>query len=167
MEPPERATVLDASVLSNFAHVDRVDLLSTLPRPVTVPAVRDELERGIQSHPYLGRAVTALDADIPVVTPSTAATNLEATLLETLDPGEAQALAVAEAVDGTLVTDDGDGRAVAVRRDVAVTGSIGLLVRFVEDGDLTTESADAFLKRWIDEAGFRSPAREFDVFLGE
>ena len=167
MEPPERATVLDASVLSNFAHVDRVDLLSTLPRPVTVPAVRNELDRGIQSHPYLGRAVTALDADIPVVSPSTAAANLEATVLETLDPGEAQALAVAEAVDGTLVTDDGDGRAVAVRRDVDVTGSIGLLVRFVEDGDLTTETADEFLKRWIDEAGFRSPAREFDVFLDE
>ena len=110
MEPPERTTVLDSSVLSNFAHVDRVDLLSTLPRPVTVPAVRDELERGVRSHPYLRRAVTALDADIPVVTPSATAANLETTLLETLDPGEAQALAVAEAVDGTVVTDDGDGR---------------------------------------------------------
>ena len=48
-----------------------------------------------------------------------------------------------------------------------VTGSIGLLVRFVEDGDLTAETADTFLERWIDEAGFRSPAREFAVFLEE
>ena len=167
MDSPHRATVLDTSVLSNFAHVDRVELVCTLPRSVTVPAVRDELERGVQSHPYLQRAVTALDADIPVVTPSATAANLETTLLETLDPGEAQALAVAEAVDGTVVTDDGDGRAVATRRDVPVTGSIGLLVRFVEDGDLTAETADAFLKRWIDEAGFRSPAREFGVFLEE
>lgn len=167
MDSPHRATVLDTSVLSNFAHVDRVELVCTLPRPVTVPAVRDELERGVHSHPYLSRAVSVLDADIPVVTPSPTATTLETTLLETLDPGEAQALAVAEAVDGTVVTDDGDGRAVATRRDVPVTGSIGLLVRFVAEGDLTAETADAFLKRWIDEAGFRSPAREFDGFLEE
>lgn len=167
MDTPQQATVLDTSVLSNFAHVGRVELLCSLPRPVTVPAVRDELERGVQSHAYLARAKSALEADITVVTPSTTAEGLETTLLERLDPGEAQALAVAEAVDGSVVTDDADARSVAIRRDVPVTGSIGLLVRFVEDGNLTAESADTFLKRWIDEEGFRSPAREFDVFLEE
>ncbi|GGK84868.1 hypothetical protein GCM10009067_41230 [Haloarcula sebkhae] len=33
-----------------------------------------------------------------------------ATFLERLDPGEAQAVAVAETVDGTVITDDGDAR---------------------------------------------------------
>lgn len=46
-----------------------------------------------------------------------------------------------------------------------MTGSVGLLVRFVEDGALSAATVDEYLKRWIDEAGFRSPARDIDVFL--
>lgn len=165
-EAPTNATVLDTSVLSNFAQVDRLDLVETLPRVVTVGVVQDELDCGVETHSYLERAVAVLGAEIPVVAPSSAA-KLEEAFLETLDPGEAQVLAVAAAVDGTVVTDDSDARAVATRRDVAVTGSIGLLVRFVEDGHLSADAADASLKRWIDEAGFRSPARDFDTFLEE
>ena len=165
--PPRNATVLNTTVLSNFAHVDRVELLHTLPRLVTVTAVQTELEEGPETHPYLERAVIALGEDIPVHTPSSTATEVEERLLETLDPGEAQAVAVAETVDGTIVTDDGDARQIAKRRAVGLTGSIGLLVRFVEDGSISSETADRYLKRWIDEAGFRSPARNFDVFLEE
>ncbi|WP_247730280.1 twitching motility protein PilT [Halovivax limisalsi] len=145
--------------------MDRVGLLLTLPRLATVDAVRDELERGVETHPYIERAVTVLEADIPVSTPSSAAERSETELLKTLDPGEVQALAVVEAVDGTLVTDDGDARATAKQRGVTVTGSIGLLARIVEDGQISADEADTFRKRWIDEAGFRSPAREFGVFL--
>ena len=64
--------MLDTSVLSNFAHVDRLDLLASLPRVVTVAAVERELD---------------------------------------------------------------------------------------------AETADTHVKRWIDEAGFRSPARDIDTFL--
>jgi len=93
------------------------------------------------------------------------AQTLEVTLLETLDPGEAQALAVAEAVDGTVITDDGDARATATQRNISLTGSIGLLVRFVEADMISAATADTYLKRWIDEAGFHSPARDFETFL--
>ncbi|WP_226023016.1 twitching motility protein PilT [Halomicrobium salinisoli] len=163
--PPSNATVLNTTVLSNFAQVDRIELLLDLPRLVTVDAVQKELEDGVDTHPYLERALTALEDDIPVIVPSSSAEELEAEFLETLDPGEAQALAVAVAVDGMFITDDGDARENAKRRDVDLTGSIGLLVRFVEDGHVSAETADTYLKRWIDEAGFRSPARDFDVFL--
>lgn len=47
-----------------------------------------------------------------------------------------------------------------------VTESIGLLVRFVEDGQISASTVDEYLKRWIDEAGFRSPSRDFNFFLG-
>lgn len=164
-EPPDEATVLDTSVLSNFAHVNRVELLLELPRIVTVAAVHDELEAGAGTHRYLERALDVLGTEITVVSPSESAVELEAQLLETLDPGEAQALAVAEATDGTIVTDDADARSSANRLDVASTGSIGLLVRFVENDHLSADTADGYLGRWIDEAGFRSPARDFDVFL--
>jgi len=164
---PEQATVLDTSVLSNFAHVDRVELLLELPRCVTVESVRTELEAGSDTHPYLTRAVAFLDEDIPVLLPTPPAEQLEEELLETLDPGEAQALAVTAETDGVLVTDDGDARAEAKQRDVTVTGSIGLLVRFIDMDAITIETADRYLKYWIDEAGFRAPARNIETFLAE
>jgi len=109
--------------------------------------------------------VSVLDEDIPVVTLPQQAQELETELLEKLDRGETQSLAVAEVSDGTIVTDDGDAGRTTNDRDVNLTGSIGLLVRFVEEGRLPTRTADGYLKRWIDEAGFRSPARDLDVFL--
>ncbi|WP_236039629.1 hypothetical protein [Haloarcula salinisoli] len=93
--------------------------------------------------------------------------SVEQDLQNKLDPGEAQAVAVAAAADGTVVTDDGDARSVATQRGIGLTGSIGLLVRFVEDGALRATTADTYLKRWVDEAGFHSPAREFEAFLDE
>ena len=163
--PPADATVLDTTVLSNFAHVDHVELLLDLPRPVTVDAVRDELEAGAETHPYIENALTVLGEGLPVITPSGQAETLEAQLLETLAPGEAQVLAIAEAAGGIVGTDDGDARTAATTRGVDLTGSIGLLVWSVEHGHLTAQTADEYLKRWIDEAGFRSPARDFEVFL--
>ena len=164
-ELPRNATVLDTCVLSNFAHVDEIELLLDLPRVVTVDAVHTELADGIETHPYLGNALDALGTDIPVVTPTQQAEQLETELLKTLDPGEAQALAVTETTAGTIITDDGDARATAERRGVPLTGSIGLLVRFVEAEQISAATADEYLKRWIDEAGFHSPARDFHVFL--
>ncbi|WP_254524364.1 twitching motility protein PilT [Natrinema caseinilyticum] len=163
--PPRNATVLNTTVLSNFAHVDHAELLVKLPRVATTDAVRTELEEGVETHLYLENALVVLGEQIPVITPSPSTEAVEAKLLETLDPGEAQALAVAEAAGGLVVTDDGDARETANQRGLGLTGSIGLLVRFVEDGHITAETADGYLKRWIDEAGFRSPARDFDVFL--
>ena len=165
--PPAHATVLDTTVLSNFAHVDHVQLLLDLPRPVTVDAVRDELEAGAETHPYIDNALTVLGEGLPVITPSGRAETLEARLLDTLDPGEAQVLAVAEAAGGIVGTDDGDARTAATTRGVDLTGSIGLLVRSVEDGHLSAQTAGEYLKRRIDDAGFRSPARDFEVFLEE
>ncbi|TKX87953.1 twitching motility protein PilT [Halorubrum sp. SS5] len=165
--PPGNATVLNTTVLSNFAQVDHVELLLDLPRLVTVTAVERELEDGAGTHLYIEHALAVLDDGIPVISPSSSAEQLEEELLGKLDPGEAQALAVAEAADGTVVTDDGDTRVTANQRGVELTGSIGLLVRFVEDDYITAATADEYLKRWIDEAGFRSPARDFDAFLEE
>lgn len=161
----DNPTVLNTTVLSNFAQVDHLELLRELPRVVTVVAVQEESREGVETHPYLERALAPLQEDIPVVSLSQRTKSVETELLETLDPGEAQALALAETADGVIVTDDGDARTTAKQRGVSVTGSIGLLVRFVEDGDISAETADLYLKRWIDEAGFRSPSRDFDVFF--
>ncbi|WP_424005779.1 twitching motility protein PilT (plasmid) [Haloarcula salina] len=166
-EAPDNATVLNTTALSNFAQVDHVELLVDLPRLVTVPAVQTELAEGVETHPYLEHALAVLEKDIPVADPSSQAHEIEQSLLETLDPGEAQALAVADAVTGTVITDDGDARTTANQRGIELTGSIGLLVRFVEGDHITVTTADMYLKRWIDEAGFRSPARDLNEFLDD
>lgn len=160
----EAPTVLDTTVLSNFAAVDRIGLLTELPRVATTPVVRDELRAGADTHQYLTVALDALGEDVPVCSPTKPESELESELTERIDPGEAQALAVAEARGGTIVTDDGDARSLARRHDVPVTGSIGVLVRSVERGNLEFDAADQSLKRWIDEYGFRAPSRHLEEY---
>ena len=66
--PPRNATVLNTTVRSNFAQIDRVELLLNLPRLVTVAAVQTELEEGTETHPYLKHALAVLGEEIPVIT---------------------------------------------------------------------------------------------------
>lgn len=162
---PEDPTVLDTTALSNFAYVDRVDLLAGLPRVCSVPEVRDELRDGVDAYPYLQRALDRLGEVIPLVVLAESALEAAAELESVLDPGEAQAFAVANDRGGTLVTDDGHARTLARRRGVSVTGSIGVMVRAVEAGQIAVEDADRWLKRWIDETAFRAPSREFSDYL--
>ena len=165
MTPPAHPTVLNTTVLSNFAQVDHVELLVALPRVVTVEAVDEELRAGAETHSYIDHALAVLGEEIPVISPTSSATQIEAELLESLDPGEAQALAVAAVGNGLVVTDDGDARTAAKQRGIDLTGSIGVLVRSVGNDRLSVSTADSYLKQWIDDAGFRSPAHDFERFL--
>lgn len=162
---PSVPTVLNTTAPSNFAYIDRLNLLETLPRVCTVPEVRSELRAGVESYPYLQRALDSIGDTIPVVE-SNEAVDERATELETrLDPGEAEAFAVADIYDGTLVTDDGPARTLARNEDVPVTGSIGVLVRAVENDCITEADADRWLEQWIDETDYRAPSREFSDYL--
>ena len=80
-DAPTNATVLDTTVLSNFAHVDCAELLLNLPRLVTVDAVRKELEAGAETHFYVERALAVLGEEVPVITPSASAEKMEKQLL--------------------------------------------------------------------------------------
>lgn len=161
---PSDPTVLDTTAPSNFAYIDRMNLLEALPRVCTVPVVRSELRAGVDSYPYLQRALDSIDDTIPVVVDEhidETATELEARL----DPGEAQAYAVADIHDGTLVTDDGPARTLARTEEVPVTGSIGVLIRAVEDDRISEADADRWLTQWIDETDYRAPSREFSDYV--
>ena len=60
--------VVDTTVLSNFASTDSISfLIAVLDSPMVVPAVRDELKRGLDTgHDYLDTAVDALSDELPV-----------------------------------------------------------------------------------------------------
>ena len=160
-ERVSRPVVLDATVLSNYASTDSVSwLTTTLDDLQTVPAVQTELEQGREvGYAYLEHAIDVLESGrIGIV--MTAPEQLQQDYSEVqnrLDPGEAEALVAAHMAGGTLVTDDGPARTLAADYDVALTGSIGLLVRGVVLGELTIETADEWLTTWIEERNYYSP----------
>lgn len=110
---PDNPSVLNTTVLSSFSYIDQVELLEVLVGICTVPVVREELAAGVDEHPYLQPALDALDETIPVAPISDTVANREVVLGRHLDPGEAQAFALADAHAGRLLTDDGDARTFA------------------------------------------------------
>ena len=168
-EPLDRPIILDSTVLSNYASTDSVTWLVTMLEDLqTVPAVRAELEHGCAAgYAYLDHAIAVLEGgDIGVV--ETASEQLQQDypeIRDRLDPGEAEALGAAHTAGGTLVTDDGTARRLAADYDVALTGSIGLLVRGVVRGELPVETADEWLTTWIEERNYYAPVERVTAAL--
>ena len=151
---PASPSVLNTTVLSNFAYIDELWVVTDLSGICTVPVVREELERGVDQHPYLQSALETLDDEIRVASISDTVANREAVVSEHLDPGEAQAFAVADAEAGRLLTDDGDARSFAKAQGVTVVGSVGVLLAAIEAGKIDERTADGWLSTWIDEIGY-------------
>lgn len=161
---PPNPSVLDTTVLSNFAYIDQIRLLSGLSGICTVPVVREELNDGVDDHSYLQSALDRLDEAIPVATISETVANREAVVSAHLDPGEAQAFALADAYNGRLLTDDGDARAFAKEQGVTVVGSVGVLLAAVDAGEIDEPTADEWLSTWIDEIGYYVPYRTISEY---
>jgi len=161
---PPNPSVLNTTVLSNFAYIDELWVVSGLSGICTVPVVREELENGVDDHPYLQTALDILDEEIPIVCISDTVANREAVVRDHLDPGEAQAFALAEAHDGRLLTDDGDARSFAKEQGVTVVGSVGALLAAINAGKITERTADEWLSTWIDEIGYYVPYRNIEAY---
>jgi predicted nucleic acid-binding protein len=161
---PANPSVLDTTVLSNFAYIDQLWVVAGLSDICTVPVVRDELEHGVENHPYLQSALETLDTEIPVATVSKTVANREAIVSDHLDPGEAQAFALADAHDGRLLTDDGDARAFAKEQGMTVTGSVGVLLAAIDAGKIDDETADDWLSTWIEEIEYYVPYRTISEY---
>ncbi len=162
------AVVLDATVLSNFASSDAVDwLVDECETLYTVPAVRNELIDGTEAgHEFLKPARRALDSgaietmefDSDLESPFSAET-------DRLDAGEFEALMLAVEKEWTLATDDGAARRAANSAGINVTGSVGLLVRGVDGGDLSVQSANEWLTVWIEDRGYYAPIDRVEEVL--
>ena len=158
-EIPANPSVLNTTVLSNFAYVDQLWVVAGLSGICAVPVVRKELKHGVDDHPYLQSALDVLVDEIPVATVSDTVANREAIVGEHLDPGEAQAFALADAHDGRLLTDDGDAQSFAKDQGVTVIGSVGVLLAAIDAGKIDEATADEWLSTWIDEIGYYVPYR--------
>ncbi|MFC3477003.1 DUF3368 domain-containing protein [Halobacterium litoreum] len=146
--PNSRLVVSDTSPLLNLALIDRLGLLEAQFSEVTVPQqVWDELTDGEDGL----EALRALRDDGFLHLVEVERSDLFVELFHELDLGETAAICYAVEEDANFVLlDERDGRRVARRHDLDVTGVIGILLRGANTGSID-------LKHELDalrEAGF-------------
>ncbi len=117
--------VSDTSPILNLDAVDKLCLLRDLYSKIVVPpTLQGEVSRnGFQLDPSWTSVVAAQDQ------------NDVAALREQLDPGEAEAIVVAEELNAELfLVDEKRGRRIAIDRGLEVTGLLGVLAEAKERG---------------------------------
>lgn len=146
--------LLDNTVLTNFALVNRSDLVTDLwaTAACTTPSVLAEYQVGV--------ADGLLPPDAWVSLPFVQLTKAEATFAVSLRPrlgaGERTCLAVAVHRRGLFVSDDLDARHTAREHGIPTTGTVGILVLCVRRGILSRDQADGLLAE-MTALGYRAP----------
>ena len=140
--------VADTSPILNLALIDQTACLHQQFDSVRIPrAVREELLAGQRKRE---RLETLLNRPFFTVEP-VSRNDLVREFRSELDRGESEALALAIEQSADLVLiDERDGRKVARRHDLRVTGVVGVLIRAAKNGTLSLEPA----LRSLREAGF-------------
>lgn len=141
--------VSDTSPIRALSHLGRIELLRDLFERVLVPpAVADELLHPAGPHIAIDIAGFAF---LQLRAPSRS--DRVQAFLRILDPGEAQALALAEEVGAQLVLmDETAGRAAALEAGLAVMGTLGILLKGKVNGKLPALAT--LIDRLRDELGF-------------
>jgi len=140
--------VSDTSPLLNLALIERLNLLESQFSGITIPRqVWDELaagEKGLSALSKLrdGEFLTVVEVE---------QSDLFVEIFQDLDVGETAALCYAIEQDADLVLlDEKDGRRVARRHDLNVTGVVGILLKGANAGDVKLDQELDALR----EAGF-------------
>lgn len=142
----------DTGPLIGLARVDKLDLLRLLYRSVVVPpAVREEL--GIESGYPGAHVLSVAFAERWITVQSSQGLVIATELAGSLDPGEAEAIALAEERAARfLLIDDAKGRRFARQRGIPVVGVAGVLLAAKSAGIL---AAVAPVLRDLSSAGYR------------
>jgi len=118
--------VSDTSPVSNLLRIGNLDLLPQLYGRIIIPSM---VWSELMVLKRLGCDVSALEnADwLEIKTPAQA--EYVIVLSATLDPGEAEAIALAKEFDADLlIIDEKDGRMVAQREGLEIVGTLGILL---------------------------------------
>jgi len=172
----ERIVLVDASVFSTLAEIDRLSSLANVAGRLVVPKlVQNELTSDVAARELSARTPDEIEVwDVALAPLHAAASHLGKPLSEeetegyehaTIDGDIALlALALAPAApdrdtadDSLVLTDDKPLRKTCKALSIPVSGSIGVLVRAVERGHLSPEDATAALEA-MDEVGARLSA---------
>ena len=154
--------IADTTVLSNFALVQRPELLSmTGSEVITAAQVMEEIRRGVERGilppcDWQWLPICILDTPEEV--------QLFENISRHLGQGKAACLALAAHRGFTFLTDDGDARRWSHRAEIPVSGTIGILVRLVQRGTLTLDEGNALLTE-MRQKGFYAPVDRLDGLL--
>ncbi|MCA9956946.1 MAG: hypothetical protein KC434_19585 [Anaerolineales bacterium] len=157
-------SLLDTTVLSNFAHVSRPDLVHTIlgKQAATTSTVLAELHQG----EALG-FVPRVDWRWLLVLELTAVEqSLVNQYLHVLDAGEAECLAVAVTRRARFFSDDLAARRLAQVNQVGISGTIGLLLSLVHTKTVSLAEGDELLTL-MKQQGYRAPAASLQTYLEE
>ncbi len=162
--------VVDTTVLSNLARVNRIDLLEKLHVQIVLPSqVHEEILKGIAAgYSFLEEADKVVEADwvkLAVLEDESELT-LFRNLLDIVGYGEAAGIAIAKARSLVFFSDDRKARQVAYDKGVKVSGTLGMLGLLVDEGKFSIREADEVLSRMI-EGGYRSPLQSIKELLEE
>jgi predicted nucleic acid-binding protein len=157
-------SLLDTTILSNFAHVRRPELVQVAlgEQAATTPTVLAELRQG----ETLGLVPRVNWRWLPVLTLTEAEQALAGHYQAVLDPGEAECLAVAVARQARFLSDDLAARRLAQANRVPFSGTIGLLLSLIRAGELTIAVADGLLAI-MKKQGYRAPVASLQVYFEE
>lgn len=146
--PSDNLVVSDTSPLLNLALISRLDLLESQFSGITIPGqVWNELTEGGEGMDALREMRETGFLRVVEVERS----DLFIEIFHELDLGETAAICYAIEQDADLLLlDEKDGRAVARRHDLDITGVIGILLRGATAGEVEIEPELDALR----EAGF-------------
>lgn len=149
-------TILDTTLLSNFSHIQRPDLLQVaLGQDVsTTAAVIAELKSGVTA----GWVPRCDWSWLPVTTPTEDEQHLAEQYSLVLDPGEAACLAIASRRAWVFASDDLAARRLAQHEGVSVSGTLGVLLKLIATCVLTLDEANGFLAIMVSR-GYRAPVK--------
>jgi len=132
--------IFNTTALSNFAAANRVELLKAEYQHIafTTTEICDELRKGLKmGYDYLRHALDQIaaihpDGWIRVLYPNSAYEyDLRSEYDHVLDLGETSCLSLAVSRRLIFVTDDLAARQSALKENVSITGTIGILVKIV------------------------------------
>jgi len=153
--------VADASPLNYLIQIQAEELLQRLFGQVLVPhAVMQELR-----HPRAPEAVAVWISRIPSWIEVRAVATPEDLLLQALDPGEREAIVLAESAHADLLLiDERQGRLEARRRGITTTGTLGVLLAA---GGRGFANPEVLFARLLQETSFRSTPEVRGSFAAE
>jgi predicted nucleic acid-binding protein len=160
MTASDRTVLVDASVLITLADTGSVDLLAGLDGSIVVP---DLVRQEITSDPAaktLSDAIADGCVTCPQSVPDTAVEEAASHLGRSDEELRGDAALLAHALvagDSVVITDDKPLRQTCKALSIPVSGSIGVLVRAVERGDIDPADATDTLYA-MDEVGARFSA---------
>ena len=164
--------IVNTTVLSNFAAIERLDLLRQLYGTIHIPPevyqeIRMGLEEGYRFYQGIDRFVHPFVEDGWIYLVGASAEeelHLFEDLFQRLHQGEAACLAIAHHRDWLLLTDDLAARQEAERLGVRRSGSVGCLVLAVERDLCSLEQANRLLASMIAQS-YRSPVTDLTPLL--